>query len=75
MKKNDLGREEGRAACGGNYSATENSLGATHGASYRPVTPELDEERLSVAAEPRSLALPCTPDRQGLPLGTQPETI
>lgn len=34
-----------------NYSTTENSLGPTHGASHRPVTPELDKERFSTAAE------------------------
>lgn len=69
MKKNDLGREEEELPVG-DYSATENSLGATHGASYRPVTPELDEERLSLL---QSLAP--SPARQELPLGTQPEAI
>lgn len=61
MKKSD-GGGGGRAACGGDYSATENSLGPlTDGASHRPVTPELEKERLSTAAEPNSLPGPAHP--------------
>lgn len=71
MEKSDLGREEEELPVEGNYSATEKSLGATHGTSHRPVTPELDKERLSTAAELH----PCPCHRQGLPLGTQPEAI